>query len=274
MDKKQTSFTLGARLKELRQEHGLSHVQLSNQLKDKYNISVSRDSLMAYEVADDTRSKANKLPNLGMRVEYLYCLADFYGVSIDYLLGKTDIVSASMKTREVCEYTGLSEKSIESLSKYCGTRNNDFVLALIDNLLIEDNWAEWQARARRAALYKAKSEMRKPPKDTRDQFIEILLKEMRNARFPLIDQDISDMVEIPLQSAGDLYCNQAVQKIESIVLKTIEEYKECIKYEFQEVQAHPDSIDKEKVEAEMKLALYSAIQAFDKVLDEDEQVSK
>ena len=90
MDKKIISFTLGTRLKELRQKQGLSHVQLSNQLKDKYGISVSRDSLMAYEVADDTRSKADKLPNLGMRVEYLYCLADFYGVSLDYLLGVSD----------------------------------------------------------------------------------------------------------------------------------------------------------------------------------------
>lgn len=195
-------------------------------------------------------------------------------VSADWLLGLSPVPTPDIDIKGICEQTGLSKNTVICLKKHCGTRNNDFVLALIDNMLIEDNWAEWQAQARRAALYKAKSEMRKPPKDTRDQFIEILLKEMRNARFPLIDQDISDMVEIPLQSAGDLYCNQAVQKIESIVLKTIEEYKECIKYEFQEIHAHPDSIDKEKVETEMKLALYSAIQAFDKVLDEDEQVSK
>lgn len=136
MDKKSISFTFGTRLKELRQERGLSHVQLSAQLKEKYGISVSRDSLMAYEVADDTRSKAEKLPNLGMRVEYLYCLADFFRVSLDYLLGKTDIAFPDIKTREICKYTGLSAQSIETL-QFLNTWFDGTYLIPTINLLLE-----------------------------------------------------------------------------------------------------------------------------------------
>ena len=112
MDRQGVSFTLGQRLKDLREERGLSHIELIKQLSDKYGTSISRDSLMAYEIADETRAKASKLPNLGMRVEYLYCLADFFEVSIDYLLGKTDTKSVEYNIQSACGYTGLSEAAI------------------------------------------------------------------------------------------------------------------------------------------------------------------
>lgn len=118
MDRQGISFILGKRLKSLREEHGLSHEKLINLLNEKYGISISRDSVMAYEISDETRSKSCKLPNLGMRVEYLYCLADFYGVSIDYLFGNTDIPTSDIKKREICEYTGLSLSTITALSVY------------------------------------------------------------------------------------------------------------------------------------------------------------
>lgn len=110
MERQELSFTLGKRLKDLREEQGLSHVELIRQLNEKYGISPSRDSIMAYEIADGSRAKASKLPNLGMRVETLYCLADFYGVSLDYLLGKTDISNADTNVRGICERTGLDER--------------------------------------------------------------------------------------------------------------------------------------------------------------------
>lgn len=113
MDRQGVSFTLGQRLKDLREECGLSHIELIKQLSDKYDVSLSRDSLMAYEIADETRAKASKLPNLGMRVEYLYCLADFFEVSIDYLLGKTDAKSVEYNIQSACGYTGLSEAAIK-----------------------------------------------------------------------------------------------------------------------------------------------------------------
>lgn len=140
MDKKNISFTFGTRLKELRQECGLSHVQLRDQLKDRYGISVSRDSLMAYEVADDTRSKAEKLPNLGMRVEYLYCLADFYGVSLDYLVGNSDYYDIKHSDLTI-ETMGLPEKFV---SEYLNIRDKkNFGNRLVNKFL--SNWRLWEA---------------------------------------------------------------------------------------------------------------------------------
>ncbi len=116
MERKEVSFELGRRLKALRQEHDLSHVALAKQLEEKYGISISRDSLMSYEISEETHSKAAKLPNMGMRVEYLYCLADFYGVSLDYLLGVSPIRVVDPEVRSIHEYTGLSEEAIRFIS--------------------------------------------------------------------------------------------------------------------------------------------------------------
>ena len=136
MDKQNISFTLGKRLKELREERGLSHVDLAKQLGDRYGLTVSRDSLMAYEIADDTRAKASKLPNLGMRVEYLYCLADFYGVSLDYLLGKTNVRAPDSTVQSICKYTGLSEYAVENLRYFNAWFGDTYLIPTI-NLLIE-----------------------------------------------------------------------------------------------------------------------------------------
>lgn len=149
MDRQHTSFVLGARLKALREEQGLSHVDLAKQLNEKYGISVSRDSLMAYEISDESRAKADKLPNMGMRVEYLYCLAGFYGVSIDYLLGKTEVKAADCNMQYMSDYTGLSEEALEILHKevsYSKQESGDVlcwpncIAILINTIFSSDSW--------------------------------------------------------------------------------------------------------------------------------------
>lgn len=136
MDKQAISFAMGKRLKDLREERSLSHDNLIKQLNAKYGISVSRDSLMAYEISDESRTKASKFPNMGMRVEYLYCLADFYGVSLDYLLGKTDVRIPDCTVQSMCKYTGLSEYAVETL-RYFNAWFGDTYLIRTINLLIE-----------------------------------------------------------------------------------------------------------------------------------------
>ena len=85
---KSKSLIMAQRLKYLRNERGLSHESLRDAIEKKYDIRISIDSLKNYEVSSDFHKKAHK--NEGMRVEYLRCLADFYDVSADYLLGRTD----------------------------------------------------------------------------------------------------------------------------------------------------------------------------------------
>lgn len=109
------SYTLAERLKELRRNRSLSHEKLRRALAEKYDIEISIDSLKNYEVTEEHHSKATK--NLGMRVEYLRCLADFYGVSSDYLLGISDTKSSATSFQEMVDSTGLSEHTITALIK-------------------------------------------------------------------------------------------------------------------------------------------------------------
>lgn len=104
---------MATRLKSLREEKGLSHERLSALLQEKYGIKISKDSLMNYEVSDPYHIKAGK--NQGMRIEYLRCLADFYGVSSDYLLGLTTVKSIDPNMQQTTQYSSLSEGAISTI---------------------------------------------------------------------------------------------------------------------------------------------------------------
>ncbi len=125
---------MAERLKLLREEKGLSHKKLCKALFNQYGVKISSDSLMNYEVADKNHTKAFK--NQGMRVQYLRCLADFYDVSTDYLLGLTDIKSSNCDIRSIVEYTGLSETSINTLH-FTKEWNLCDCAAVIDKLLLD-----------------------------------------------------------------------------------------------------------------------------------------
>ena len=72
---------MGVRLKELRQEKGMSLTKLSKILKEKYDISVSTSQLMYYE-------KGKSEPRNNQVWEKL---ADYFGVSEAYLLGYSSV---------------------------------------------------------------------------------------------------------------------------------------------------------------------------------------
>ncbi len=126
------SFVMAERLRALREARGLSHDKLSKALSERYNIGISSDSLMNYEVADANHTK--KYKNVGMRVEYLRCLAEFYGVSTDYLLGLAEEQTPDQTIQAVCRYTGLTEFSAEYLHAYKGS-SKGFLTRLIDDIL-------------------------------------------------------------------------------------------------------------------------------------------
>ena len=75
-----------------------------------------------------------------MKIEFLSCFADFYGVSTDYLLGRTDTPTPDVSLRAASEYIGLSDEVVDYLhvtSIIPGYRsfNERFVgdILLIDN---------------------------------------------------------------------------------------------------------------------------------------------
>lgn len=130
---KSKSLIMAQRLKELRNENGLSHESLRKALMEKYEIDISVDSLKNYEVSKTPHVKAYK--NDGMRVEYLRCLADFYNVSADYILGISDIKSADKGIQTIIKNTGLSEESATVLHALYMANNENFDSSMIKSVL-------------------------------------------------------------------------------------------------------------------------------------------
>ena len=107
---------MGVRLKELRQEKGISLSKLSEILKEKYDISVSTSQLMYYEKGEsEPRNK-----------QVWEKLADYFGVSEAYLLGYN-----SVKTETDIKISVLDEalEELRALEK----------LRIINNMLLVEN---------------------------------------------------------------------------------------------------------------------------------------
>ena len=107
---------MGVRLKELRQEKGISLSKLSEILKEKYDISVSTSQLMYYE--KEKSEPRNK--------QLWKKLADYFGVSEAYLLGYS-----SVKTEANLKVSVLNEalEELRALEK----------LRIINNVLLVEN---------------------------------------------------------------------------------------------------------------------------------------
>ena len=102
------------RLRELRLEKGFSSVEkVANTLSERYGAGFSKDTLGNYErICDDASTRTNAG---GMPIRTVYCLSEFYGVSVEYILGLSDNRTKDTELAAVCEYTGLSEECISCL---------------------------------------------------------------------------------------------------------------------------------------------------------------
>ena len=86
-DCKKTSI----RLKRLRESKKLSHDKLSDEIEDRYGVHIDKKTLINYEKAETLSSTPDAVK--GMNITRLTALADYYGVSTDYLLGVSDCPS-------------------------------------------------------------------------------------------------------------------------------------------------------------------------------------
>lgn len=58
-------------------------------------------------------------------IDKLIKIANYFKVSTDYLLGKTDVETTNITVRDICEYTGLSEEAVEMLHEFIDKDKND-----------------------------------------------------------------------------------------------------------------------------------------------------
>lgn len=106
------------RLKELRKEHGWTQVTVIDAINRKYpelykqrqkekpdSDIISEGTIKQYE------SYGGKIS--GMSVETLCLFADLYGVSVEYILGLTDIRTPDADIKGISKKIGLSEAAIE-----------------------------------------------------------------------------------------------------------------------------------------------------------------
>lgn len=147
MTREEQSIKMGKRLKALREEttlneKKLSHVALKEKLKEQYGIDISRDSLMNYEVSEVNHSKFGT--NLKMSVEYLNCLANFYGVSTDYLLGLSDVKTIKEDIQVACKTTGLSADAIKAL-QFDNEQSKRHDMFIFEDFLIKELYVSFWA---------------------------------------------------------------------------------------------------------------------------------
>lgn len=95
-------------LKQLRNEHHLTQANLAKIL------GIAPTTLAAYE-------QGKSEPN----IETLTKLANHFNVSIDYLLGLTDVKTTNLDVAYMSDYLGLKERSIETLHQYIQLSKKD-----------------------------------------------------------------------------------------------------------------------------------------------------
>lgn len=107
----------GLRLKELREERGISQRELAE------IIGISKGAVYYYE--SDGRA-----PD----IVTLEKISDYFDISADYLLGRTNARTKKPLLRSICDKTGLSDKSVRMLARL--KKENNSRLRII-NLLLE-----------------------------------------------------------------------------------------------------------------------------------------
>lgn len=109
----------GERLLKVREEHKETQDQLAEA------IGITRQSLSRYEISDRT-------PN----IEIVCNIAKHYNISVDYLLGLSDIQSTNKDIETVCKVTGLEEDAVEELIYY-NTDKKHSISLLIQSIFFQ-----------------------------------------------------------------------------------------------------------------------------------------
>lgn len=134
------------RLKKLRESKKLSHDKLSAEIEDQYGVSINRKTLMNYEKSDLVD---------GMSISKLRTLADFYDVSVSYILGTSNVPSVNPNVQVAVSTFGLSWKAAENLARISTETEDDNIFISLKksaardalNRILESEDVLWVAEA-------------------------------------------------------------------------------------------------------------------------------
>ena len=109
------------------------------ELCQKRGISVNKlESIVGMSQYSITRWK-----NSSPTVDKLLRVAQYFRVSLDYLVGQTDVSSPNPTVQATCDFTGLSEQSVVNLSELSRAEDSNSRNKLITIMqLVEDDSAE------------------------------------------------------------------------------------------------------------------------------------
>lgn len=115
--------TLATRLTYLMKKHSITQNELGN------IVGASRQSISLYANGDRTPD-----------IEIAAKLADYFNVSVDYLLGRKEITSPEPIPNDIHNYIGLSEEAITILHKHNSLF--DDLICVLNNLIENDDFYE------------------------------------------------------------------------------------------------------------------------------------
>lgn len=185
------------RLKALRESRGISHDILSAA------TGINRQSLIDYEAAarlGESTGKDKSAAIAGMNINSLYKLAEYFGVTTDYILGRFDSITANVSDAAICERTGLSPASLDNLRKFQFHMDGvNGVLSAGDYLpIILDAMAEYRAERNRVeALLNCSRE------NSRKKYIEYndLSEDIKKFEYAFFQ--LSDYIRLALMNVSD-----------------------------------------------------------------------
>ena len=89
-----------------------------------HELKVSRQAVSQYQ-------DGSTQPNLQKLAE----IAKYFGVSVDWLLGLTDMPTPNMDVRAIANYTHLSDKAIERLNSLTAIEGGDMYLIMLSAMI-------------------------------------------------------------------------------------------------------------------------------------------
>ena len=122
-----------------------------------------------------------RTPNL----EQLLKIAEILGVSADYLLGLSDVMTPDVKVQAICDYTGLSEDAVYILHRETELKNR-FLFDILSAIISDEGLIDLLLKCREC-VSRAKELEEALPQYTDGQLADVAEPEADQIRYSLYD---------------------------------------------------------------------------------------